>query len=117
MQTLPEALRYGLVECLAPTLPDEHPLAVGGDYICPVGEHSVGATAASYPVLARRPVEDVYHLVVGSSGEGILHCRGELATVHEVVTVPAHHVVGAKAALYDIVAVPAHQSLVTFEGS
>src|SRR5919112_6827475 len=117
MQTLPQALRYGLEERLALALPDEHPLAVGGDHVRPVGEHPIEARTARYYVLARGLVEDVYDVVAGSSGDGVLR-RGvcEFATEHEVVTVPAHHVVGAEAALNGIVAVPAHQVLGAPEG-
>jgi len=113
MQTWEEALRYGLKECIALTCTDEHPLAVGGDYICPVGEYSVEAAAASHHVRARGRIEDVYHIVASSCGEDVLRCGGfEFATHHEVVTVPAYQVVGAKAALNRVVTVPANQVLV-----
>src|SRR5215212_3917988 len=112
MQTLPEALRYRLEERVLLALSDEHPLAVGGDHVRPVGEHPVEARAATYYVLARGLVEDLYHVVAGSSGEGILRCGGyKFATDHVVVTVPTHHGVGAKAAPKGIVAVPAHHVL------
>jgi hypothetical protein len=55
MQPFEEALRDGLKPCLNRT---EHPLAVGGDHICSVSGYPVEAVAASYYVLARRPVED-----------------------------------------------------------
>src|SRR4028119_1370182 len=112
MQTWEEAPRYGLKECVSLALTDEHPLAVGGDHICPVSEHPVKAATACDYILASGLVDDVYHIVASSCGEGVLRCGGfEFATHHEVVTVPAYQVVGAKAALNPVVTVPANQVL------
>src|SRR5215213_4422226 len=97
MQTFPEALRYGPDERVELAFTDEHP---------------VEAAAARHHVLACGLVDNVYHVVAGSSGDRVLRCGGyEFATEHVVVTVPAHHVVRAEAAKKGIVAVPAHHAL------
>ncbi len=61
---------------------DEHPLAVGGDHICSVGERPVEAVAASHHVLASGYVDDVYHVVAVSCGDRVLRCGGLVRIRH-----------------------------------
>src|SRR5215212_2373036 len=69
-QSFYKALRDRVVEFIHGSGPDEYLLAVGGDHIHSVSEHPVEARAATHYVLACRLVQDVYHIVAVSCGEG-----------------------------------------------
>ena len=72
-QTIPEALRYRLDVRIELALTDEHPLAVGGDHICPVGEMKRAiclATAALLAMLILAPMALAQDTTVFADGGG-----------------------------------------------
>ena len=95
------------------TLYDLHPLAVGGDHICYIGEHPVEAIAVYHYVLGRGSVVEEDHIVAVSAGEIVLVRVAKRIVAQKVVAFPAHQIVRAQATVDEIVARATDKVLVT----